>query len=85
MKLHTVSAGVTRFCSIGTASGSNGDQYEPISELVKYSKLSINDFNSPFLTPLQTYITFNLCSSCPYKSEFYKTISNIGKLNVQLE
>ena len=31
------------------------------------------------------YITFKLCSSYPYKSEFYKTISNIGKLNVQLE
>ena len=31
------------------------------------------------------YITFKLCSSCPYKSEFYKTIFNIGKLNVQLE
>ena len=31
------------------------------------------------------YITFKLCSSCPYKSEFYQTISNIGKLNVQLE
>ena len=31
------------------------------------------------------YITFKLCSSCPYKSEFYETISNIGNLNVQLE
>lgn len=31
------------------------------------------------------YITFKLCSSCPYKSEFYKTIFNIGKLNAQLE
>ena len=31
------------------------------------------------------YITFKLCSSSPYKSEFYKTIFNIGKLNVQLE
>ena len=31
------------------------------------------------------YITFKLCSSCPYKSEFYETISNISKLNVQLE
>ena len=31
------------------------------------------------------YITFKLCSSCPYKNEFYETLSNIGKLNVQLE
>ena len=28
---------------------------------------------------------FKLCSSCPYKNEFYETLSNIGKLNVQLE
>ena len=27
------------------------------------------------------YITFKLCSSCPYKNEFYETLSNIGKLN----
>ena len=31
------------------------------------------------------YITFKLCSSCPYKTELYETLSNIGKLNVQLE
>ena len=31
------------------------------------------------------YITFKLCSSCPYKNEFYETLSNIGKLNVQPE
>ena len=31
------------------------------------------------------YITFKLCSSCLYKNEFYETLSNIGKLNVQLE
>ena len=31
------------------------------------------------------YITFKLCSSCPYKNEFYETLSNIVKLNVQLE
>lgn len=31
------------------------------------------------------YITFKLCSSCPYKNEFYETLSNIGKLNAQLE
>jgi len=31
------------------------------------------------------YITFKLCSSCPYKNEFYETLSNIGKLNIQLE
>ena len=30
------------------------------------------------------YITFKLCSSCPYKEEFYDTLSAIGKLNVQL-
>jgi len=31
------------------------------------------------------YITFKLCSSCPYKNEFYETLSNISKLNIQLE
>ena len=31
------------------------------------------------------YITFKLCSSCPYKNEFYETLLNINKLNVQLE
>ena len=31
------------------------------------------------------YITFKLCSSCPYKKEFYDTFSNINRLNVQLE
>ena len=31
------------------------------------------------------YITFKLCSSCPYKDEFYETLSNISKLKVQLE
>ena len=31
------------------------------------------------------YITFKLCSSCPYKNEFYETLSNIGKLNIQME
>ena len=31
------------------------------------------------------YITFKLCSSCPYKEEFYDTLSAIGKLNIQLE
>lgn len=31
------------------------------------------------------YITFKLCSSCPYKKEFYKTLENIQHLNVQLE
>ena len=31
------------------------------------------------------YIIFKLCSSCPYKNEFTETLSNIGKLNVQLE
>ena len=31
------------------------------------------------------YITFKLCSSCPYKDEFYKTLFNISKLCIQLE
>ena len=31
------------------------------------------------------YITFKLCSSYPYKSEFCKTLENIQHLNVQLE
>lgn len=31
------------------------------------------------------YITFKLCSSCPYKSEFLETFRNIGRLCVQLE
>lgn len=31
------------------------------------------------------YITFKLCSSCPYKDEFYETIYNISRLQVQLE
>ena len=31
------------------------------------------------------YLTFKLCSSCPYKNEFYETLSNICRLNVQLE
>lgn len=31
------------------------------------------------------YITFKLCSSCPYKNEFYETLSDISKLQIQLE
>ena len=31
------------------------------------------------------YITFKLCSSCPYKEEFYRTLKNIQQLTVQLE
>ena len=31
------------------------------------------------------YITFKLCSSCPYKDEFYETLSNISNLCIQLE
>ena len=34
---------------------------------------------------LARYITFKLCSSCPYKKEFYRTLENIQQLNVQLE
>lgn len=30
------------------------------------------------------YITFKLCSSCPYKEEFYQTLQNIQRLNPQL-
>ena len=31
------------------------------------------------------YIVFKLCSSCPYKREFYETLSNIRQLRLQLE
>lgn len=31
------------------------------------------------------YTTFKLCSSCPYKSEFYETLQNIRQLQPQLE
>ena len=31
------------------------------------------------------YIVFKLCSSCPYKREFYDTLSNIQRLQPQLE
>ena len=31
------------------------------------------------------YIVFKLCSSCPYKREFYDTLSNIRQLQPQLE
>lgn len=31
------------------------------------------------------YITFRLCSSCPYKDEFYETLENIKSLQPQLE
>lgn len=31
------------------------------------------------------YLTFKLCSSCPYKKEFYKTLENISKLQLKLE
>jgi hypothetical protein len=31
------------------------------------------------------YITFKLCSSCPYKKEFYITLENIRRLRPQLE
>ena len=31
------------------------------------------------------YIVFKLCSSCPYKKEFYETLSNIRRLQPQLE
>lgn len=31
------------------------------------------------------YIVFKLCSSCPYKKEFYETLSNIWMLQHQLE
>ena len=33
----------------------------------------------------ERYITFKLCSSCPYKRNFYETLENIQNLNVQLE
>jgi len=31
------------------------------------------------------YITFKLCSSCPYKTEFYETLDNISNLHPKLE
>ena len=31
------------------------------------------------------YTVFKLCSSCPYKKEFYETLSNIQGLQPQLE
>lgn len=31
------------------------------------------------------YTTFKLCSSCPYKKEFYETLQNIQRLQPQLE
>ena len=31
------------------------------------------------------YITFKLCSSCPYKKEFYEALKNIKCLKIQLE
>ena len=31
------------------------------------------------------YIVFRLCSSCPYKNEFYETLSNIRQLSLQSE
>lgn len=31
------------------------------------------------------YITFKLCSSCPYKKEFYETLDNINKLQLKME
>lgn len=31
------------------------------------------------------YMIFKLCSSCPYKQEFYETLSNIRQLQPQLE
>ena len=31
------------------------------------------------------YLTFKLCSSCPYKDEFYKTLENIKHLQPMFE
>ena len=31
------------------------------------------------------YITFKLCSSCPYKKAFYQILENINGLQLQLE
>ena len=30
------------------------------------------------------YISFKLCSSCPYKEEFYETLHNIQRLKLQI-
>ncbi len=31
------------------------------------------------------YITFKLCSSCPYRTEFYEVMKNISQLQIKLE
>ena len=31
------------------------------------------------------YITFKLCSNCPYKNEFFETLENIRSLQLKLE
>lgn len=31
------------------------------------------------------YMIFKLCSSCPYKKEFYETLVNINSLHPKLE
>ena len=31
------------------------------------------------------YKVFKLCSSCPYKKEFYETLQNIRRLQPQIE
>ena len=47
----------------------DGTQYSCTGELI---------FCSRYWTFIQQDITFRLCSSCPYKNEFYETLSNIG-------
>lgn len=44
----------------------------------QYSCTGVVDFCSRYWTFIQQDITFRLCSSCPYKNEFYETLSNIG-------
>ena len=45
----------------------------------QYSCTGVVDFLQPLLDIHSArYITFKLCSSCPYKNEFYETLSNIG-------
>jgi hypothetical protein len=42
-------------------------------------KDSFKDFHSA------RYITFKLCCSCPYQSEYIETLNNMGSLTVKLE
>ena len=69
-----------------TDSRSIFDQYEPISELVKYSKLPVEDFSFPFLTPLQSEENFQeMTSIIPYFCIYEKDYEQYVKLGTPLE